>query len=75
MNYDVGLNIWVNMDVMWILPNLVDYEKSHLWPWVIGWMNYASKETFGSILSAYVKRSIEYSIKLIIELFCAFSAK
>jgi len=63
------------MNVMWILPNLVDYGKIHLWPWVVGWINWASKQAYGSILSAYVKRSIEYSIRLIMELFCAFWAK
>ena len=38
----------------------------------VGWINYANKGVCGSILSVFVKRSIEYSITLIMELFCAF---
>jgi len=72
---EVGYVIGLNMGVMWILPNLVDYEKFHLWPWEVGSINYVNKWLYGSILRAYVKRNIESWIRSIMELFCAFRAK
>jgi len=47
------------MDVWCILPDLVDYEKFYLWSWGVGWVSYASKWAYGSILSAYVKWNVE----------------
>ena len=55
MIYGVGCINGHAMDVWYILPNLVDYEKSHLWPWGVGWVSYASEWAYGSILNAYVK--------------------
>ena len=42
------------MDIWCILPNLVDYDKSYLWSWGVGWVSYTSKRAYGSILSAFV---------------------
>ena len=43
------------MDVWFILPILVDYQKSYLWPSGVSWVSHASKWAYESILSAYVK--------------------
>ena len=55
MIYGVGSINGHALDVWCILPILVDYEKSNSWSWRVGWVNYASKWAYGSILSAYVK--------------------
>jgi len=36
------------------------------------WISYANKGVYGGILSVFVRRSIEYSIRVITELFCVF---
>jgi len=49
----------LKVEVVWVLPKLVDYGKSHKWPKEAVWFNNASKWVHGSMLSDYVKRSIE----------------
>jgi len=48
---DVGYVIGLNIEVLWILPKLVNYGKSHLWLWEVVWINYVSKWVYESILS------------------------
>ena len=43
MIYGVGCTNGLNMDVWCILPKLMDYEKSYLWFWEVGWVSYANK--------------------------------
>jgi len=73
-NKDVGCVIGFNMSVMWIWPNLMHYGKSQMRPWVVEF-SYANTRVYGSILSVYLERNIEYSIRWIMELPCAFMAK
>ena len=54
MIYGVGCINEFNMDVWDIFPNLMDYGKPQLWFWGVGWVSYASKWAYLSILSAYV---------------------
>jgi len=56
--YGVGCINGINMDVWYILPNLMDYGKSQLWFRGVGWVSYASKWAYGSILSAYAKWNV-----------------
>jgi len=39
------------------------------------WVNYANKRVYGGVLGVYAKRNIDYSRRLIMELFGAFWAK
>jgi len=41
-------------------------------PLEVSRINYANKGVYGSILSVFVKRSIDYSIRFIMGLFYAF---
>jgi len=43
------------MDVWCILPNLINYGKSYVLFWGVGWVSYAIKWAYGSIFGAYVK--------------------
>ena len=52
-------------DVVWTLPKLVDYEKSHRWQKEVVQINNASEWVYGSILGDYVKKNIEKYIRLI----------
>jgi len=36
----------------------MDYGKSYLWSWGVGWASYANKLDYGSILDAYVKLNV-----------------
>jgi len=56
--YGVGCINGFNMDVGFILPNLMDYKKSYLWSWRLGGVSYASKWAYRSILGAYVKWNV-----------------
>ena len=48
------------MDVSYILPNLLNYEMTHLWPRQVVWITYVNKEVYESILSVCAKGNIEY---------------
>ena len=39
------------------------------------WINYTNKGVYEGIFSMFVKRNIQYSIRLIMELLCAFRVK
>ena len=40
---DIGCTTRLIMSFMCILHNLMDYEKFHLWPWEVGWINNINK--------------------------------
>jgi len=46
-----------------------------LWLWGFGWVDYANKWAFGSILNAYIKWNVEYSMRLVVALFWVCWAK
>ena len=58
MIFGVGCINGFNMDVLCILPNLMHYGKSYLWSWWVGWVIYASKWAYRSILGGYVKWNV-----------------
>ena len=64
---EVGHVVSLKNDVMLILPKLVDYEKFNKWPKEVVWINNASKWVYESILSDYVKESIEKYVRLIMK--------
>ena len=72
MIYGVECTNEFNLDVWCIFSNLMDYGKSPLWSWGIGWLSYASKWDYRSLLGAYVKWIFEYSMSLVVELSRAF---
>jgi len=46
---EVGCVIGLKMDVMWIVPKLMEYGKSHKWPWEFGRINYVSEWVYGAV--------------------------
>jgi len=72
---DDGGTIGFVMDGSWTLPNLVDYEKFHLWAREVVWINYGNNEVCGSILRDCVKKNIKYWVWWIMELFWVFWAQ
>ena len=53
----------------------MDYVKSYCHHEGVDWINHANEQACESILSAHVKRGIEHSIRLLMELFCASCAE
>ena len=53
---NVGYVSGFSIDVMWILPKLVNYRKSHFLSREVVWINCVSRRVYGSTLSNCVKK-------------------
>jgi len=82
----LNMLIWIKLSELWCWIDywikyecFVNFTKfSGLWKVSfmtmkkIGWINWVSKWTYRSILSVYLKRNIEYSVRLIMKSFWVF---